>query len=117
MRPELLHRMDAAIVFRALDERDYRTVAERQLSALAERAAVCGCRFSWSSEAEQLLVARADTLHAGARGIRTCVAQSVEPLLAEHLLHRQSHTATVQPCRLCVREGEWKLEQEQPMIC
>ena len=98
MKPELLHRLDAAIVFRQLNGTDLTQIVQLQLRELAERAAACGTVLTWTPEAEQLLIQQADTAHGGARAIRTALKQYAEPLLADSLLREQRGKK-----QLCVR--------------
>lgn len=100
LRPELLHRLDAHIVFRNLTEPDYLAVAQQQLSDLAKRMEALGCPLSWTEESKQLLCSNADTSHGGARAIRTHITQEAESLLADSLL-QQGKGARL----LCVRDG------------
>ncbi len=111
MKPELLHRLDAVIVFRQLSNTDLLQIAQIQLRELADRAAACGASLTWTNEAEQLLLSAADTAHGGARAIRTALTQQAEPLLAESLLR----TASGVHC-LCVRNGTLTIEQRIPAI-
>lgn len=111
MKPELLHRLDAAIVFRRLSGSDLTEIAQMQLHDLAERAAACGASLTWTHEATQMLIAKADTEHGGARALRTAMTQFAEPLLADSLL-RLSKGAH----RLCVRDGALTVEQTIPAV-
>lgn len=86
MPPELLHRLDAAIVFRRLERADHLQIAEQMLAELGKRAGAAGCTLEWSADAAAWLAAQADTAHGGARAIRTAVSQFAEPLLAEDIL-------------------------------
>ena len=111
MRPELLHRLDAAIVFRSLNESDLLQISEQMLGDLASRAAAAGTALAWTPEAVQLLAAQADTAHGGARAIRTALAQNAEPLLAESMLRQETGGRL-----LCVRNGALALETLQPAL-
>lgn len=111
LRPELLHRLDAAIVFRALTQADYQAIAQQQLEHLRERAAALGCPLTWTEEAAELLVSAADTAHAGARGIRTHLTQAVESLLAESILRDGAS-----PRNLAVQNGAFVVERV-PALC
>ncbi len=111
LRPELLHRLDAAIVFRTLTEADYLEIASRQLLKLQQKAKAVGCTISWTEEVRELLVRNSDTARAGARGIRMTLTQSVENLLADSLLSDGSHTAR----EICVKDGVFALEMKKPV--
>lgn len=111
LKPELLHRLDAAIVFRQLSDSDLLRIAQLQLNDLADRAAACGAKLTWTQEAEQLLLAAADTEHGGARAIRTAMSQQAEPLVADSLLR----AAKGAHC-LCVRDGRLTVEQSIQVI-
>lgn len=102
LRPELLHRLDAAIVFRTLKSEDFLEIAQRQLENLRTRAQSIGCEVTWTEEAARLLADTADTAHAGARGIRTQLTQTVENLLADSLLAEGKAAAR----RICVEDGK-----------
>ena len=111
MKPELLHRLDAAIVFRRLSKPDLLQIAEMQLQDLAERAAACGAQLTWTPEAEQCLLAAADTEHGGARALRTVLTQQAEPLLADSLLRRAKGTHC-----LCVQNGALTVQETIPAV-
>ena len=104
--PELLHRLDAAIVFRQLDRSDHLQIAEQMLRDLARRAEAAGCPLTWSENAAAWLVSQADTAHGGARAIRTALSAQLEPLLAEEILRNGSGAK-----QLTVENGEWKAER------
>lgn len=110
VKPELLHRLDAAIVFRKLNGTDFTQIARLQLQDLASRAAECGTALTWTPEAEQLLIAQADTARGGARAIRTALTQYAEPLLADSLLRRRTGNR-----QLCVRDGVLQVESGLPL--
>ena len=110
VKPELLHRLDAAIVFRKLNGTDLTQIARLQLQDLAARAAECGAALTWTPEAEQLLIAQADTARGGARAIRTALTQYAEPLLADSLLQKRTGN-----CQLCVRDGVLQVEAGLPL--
>ncbi|MBQ9905844.1 MAG: ATP-dependent Clp protease ATP-binding subunit [Oscillospiraceae bacterium] len=109
MKPELLHRLDAAIIFRRLSDNDLLQITKMQLHDLADRAAACGAQLTWTPEAEQLLIAAADTAHGGARAIRTALTQQAEPLLADSLLRSGKGMH-----HLCVQNGELRIVQTIP---
>lgn len=111
MKPELLHRLDAAIVFRSLTRAHLLKITDMQLRDLADRAAACGAQLTWTPEAADALLAKADTAHGGARAVRTALTQYAEPLLADSLL-RQSGGAH----RLCVRGGNLTVEDTIPAV-
>ena len=106
MRPELLHRLDAAIVFRQLGEPDYIEISSRLLRDLASRAKEAGADLTWTPEAAKFLTAQADTENGGARAIRTALIRYAEPLLAESLLRQAKGART-----LCVRDGMLAVER------
>ncbi|MBQ8922535.1 MAG: ATP-dependent Clp protease ATP-binding subunit [Oscillospiraceae bacterium] len=109
IRPELFHRLDAAIVFRRLSAPDYEKITALQLKGLAERARACGTELTWTPEAVRLLMQNADTEHGGARAIRTEMTQRVEPLLADSLLRKRAGAKL-----LCVRGGAMTVEETVP---
>ena len=111
MKPELLHRLDAAIVFRRLSDTDLLQITQMQLKDLAVRAAACGAALTWTPEAERHLLAAADTEHGGARAIRTVLTQQAEPLLADSLLRRAGGSHC-----LCVRDGVLRVEEAIPAV-
>jgi len=106
MKPELLHRLDAVIVFRRLGANDLAEIAEMQLGDLAARAAACGAQLTWTPEAAAYLIAKADTAHGGARAIRTALTQYAEPLLADSLLRNAKGAH-----RLCISGGILTVEE------
>ena len=106
IRPELFHRLDAAIVFKKLSDEDYEKITALQLNGLASRAKECGTELKWTPDAVRFLMHQADTEHGGARAIRTAMAQEVEPLLADSLLRKKEGAKL-----LCVRNGRISVEE------
>ena len=84
--PEFLGRLDAAVVFRPLDESALRAIAEKLLQASAARFAARGYTLTWDAAAvEALARAGADTRY-GARPLRRAVTARVEDPAAQAIL-------------------------------
>jgi len=82
LRPELLGRFDAVVVFDPLDRDALVSIASKQVKVWMQRAAQSGWRLQVDPGVEQLVVDGSDAAH-GARGLQRSIdRQLVEPLLA-----------------------------------
>jgi len=88
LRPEFLSRVDEVVIFRALDEADYRKIAVLMLNEYVTTLSERGIALRWSDEAVELIAAKAIGGKSGARDIRNTIRRTVEDkitgLLVEH---------------------------------
>ncbi len=81
-RPELLGRIDETIVFGRLGEEQMRSLAEKMLGELRERAAQMNISLEFSPEAVEKLTKDSK----GARALRKSITDNVENMLSEKLI-------------------------------
>ncbi|MBO5253021.1 MAG: ATP-dependent Clp protease ATP-binding subunit, partial [Clostridia bacterium] len=88
LRPEFLSRIDEVVIFRALDEADYRKIAVLMLNEYVTTLSERGIALRWSDEAVEWIAAKAIGGKSGARDIRNTIRRTVEDkitgLLVEH---------------------------------
>ncbi len=80
-RPELLNRLDGVVVFEDLGATERQAIAELHLGRLRDRALEHGVSLRWEPAVVQLLAARGEDHHLGARPI----LRSIDELVAEPL--------------------------------
>ena len=85
-RPEFLSRLDRIIRFRALSLEDLTQIAERELSALASRAADGGMTLTFEHTLAAFLAEKALKRGEGGRQIRHVITEFVEDTLASAML-------------------------------
>ena len=86
LRPEIINRIGAIIVFRPLGEKELVRIAQLQLAELKERIAQ-NIRLEVSPEVTQWIVKKAKN-GAGARGIRTAIEREIEEKIAEEIIRK-----------------------------
>ena len=83
---EFINRIDRMILFRKLEEADYREIGRRTLSAFAERAAEQGVSVSFAGEVLEYFVRRTLKQDEGARPLRHMLETEVEDPLATKVI-------------------------------
>ncbi len=108
LRPEFLSRVDEVIVFRPLDETDYRSIAGLMLGEYVGTLGERGIALRWSDEAVQLLAHRAIGGKSGARDIRNAIRRTVEDKITALLVERGE--GAVSGIAVVVKDGEIDVE-------
>lgn len=106
--PEFLGRVDETILFRDLDLRDARAIAELQLRDLATLVRRRGTRVAFTGGVAQWVARRGFSLDGGARDLRRVVRNDVEAPLARYLLERDRRGGLV---RAEIRGGRLRLRE------
>ncbi len=88
LRPEFLSRIDEIVVFRPLDEADYRAIAQLMLDEYVESLAEKGIGFRYTGEACALLAEKSLGGKSGARDLRNHIRREVEDRIASLLVER-----------------------------
>ena len=86
MRPELLNRIDKAIVFRALTKKDLFKIIDLQVEELRNRLRGKGLGIQLTSAAKQYLLEHGYDPHNGVRPLRRLIQDTIEDRLALDLL-------------------------------
>ncbi len=90
-RPEFINRVDAVIVFRALNKDDIRKIVVLELDKVTERLQEHAIALHATDAALDLLAERGYDPEMGARPLRRVIQQKVEDPLADALLSGQFH--------------------------
>lgn len=107
IRPEILARLDEALMFEPLEKKHLRLILLRELAALRDTLKKRGIQFSWDTQAMALLLEKSSDGYQGARLVRKAVRDHVENMLARHLLKPgQKHSKL----RLTVRGDAFDLQ-------
>ena len=88
LRPEFLSRVDEVIVFRPLDEADYRKIAVLMLNEYVATLAERGISLKWSDAAVEWIAHKAAGGKSGARDIRSTIRRTVEDKIAVLLVEK-----------------------------
>ena len=107
LRPEFLARIDEIVVFRQLDENDFRRIAALMLDELKEPLAERGVRFGYDDAALSLIASRAFGKKAGARDIRHIIRREVEDRLTLMLV--ENPDAPPELIAVTAKDGELSL--------
>ena len=118
-RPELLGRMDEAVVFSPLEGAALEQITEQLLDELEQRAGRSGYRLSHTRELTQELARRGRSAY-GARELRRQVSRAVEQALADSIASGQAqpgsnYTACVQQGQVCLLPGQPQADTPQPV--
>ena len=108
LRPEFLSRIDEIVVFRPLDEADYRAIAQLMLDEYVESLAEKGIGFRYTGEACALLAEKSLGGKSGARDLRNHIRREVEDRIASLLVERGE--GAVSGVALTAAGGELQLE-------
>ena len=88
LRPEFLSRVDEVIVFRPLDEADYRKIAVLMLNEYVGTLGERGITLKWSDEAVNWIAHKAVGGKSGARDIRNTIRRTVEDKITALLVEK-----------------------------
>ena len=86
LRPEFLARVDEIVVFRPLDEDNYRQIAGLMLEELKEPLSEKGIKFDWEPEVQGYIAHKAYGKKSGARDLRTVIRKEVEDVISLKLI-------------------------------
>ncbi len=107
LRPEFLARVDEVVVFRPLDEGDFRRIAGLMLGELKDPLAEKGIKFGWDDEAAALIAHKAYGKRSGARDLRTVIRKEVEDAISLRLVDDPDHVPALM--KLAVEDGGLRL--------
>jgi ATP-dependent Clp protease ATP-binding subunit ClpA len=86
LRPEFIGRVDEVVVFRALDETDYRRIAALMLDELVVPLEEKGTAINWSSESLEAIAKSAFGNKSGARDLRRVIRKEIEDKICNIIL-------------------------------
>jgi ATP-dependent Clp protease ATP-binding subunit ClpC len=85
-RPEFLNRVDAVVVFRALDHGDIRRIVNLEIEKLRQRILENGFDIKLTEEAQEWLATHGYSSEYGARPLRRLIQQELETPMSDALL-------------------------------
>ncbi|MBR5537281.1 MAG: hypothetical protein IKU58_05225 [Clostridia bacterium] len=85
-RPEFLNRLDETVFYKPLTREDMRGIIDLMLESLRRRLADKQLKLTVTDNAKDLVIARGYDPMYGARPLRRFLQQSVETLLARHII-------------------------------
>lgn len=86
MKPELINRLDAILVFHALTKEDVERIFDNLVEELRKRLAAKGLGIKISDAAKQYLIEKGYDPKNGARPLRRIIEDQVEALIAEEII-------------------------------
>lgn len=86
MRPELINRFDAMVVFRALGKREVRKILDIQLDDVAKRLQRKGLALVVSPAAKRVIIGKGYESRRGVRPLRRVIQDDIEHPIAELLI-------------------------------
>lgn len=87
IRPEILNRLDAVIVYRTLSEEDIKKIILSELENTRKKASGQGYTFTWDKNTVPALIKKSISSAQGARIIRNNIQTHVESKLANRIIH------------------------------
>lgn len=89
LRPEFLSRIDEIIVFRSLDDGDFRNIAKLMLSEYIATLEEKGIQFSYDDKAAEYLSKKSTGGKSGARDLRNTIRKDVEDKITNAIIERR----------------------------
>ncbi|MCH5353202.1 MAG: ATP-dependent Clp protease ATP-binding subunit [Acutalibacter sp.] len=108
LRPEFLSRIDEVVVFRPLDEQDYRKIATLMLNEYVETLQEKAIELKFSEDVCALLAEQSICGTSGARDLRNNIRRMVEDRLAMVLVEKGE--GNVGSATLSVKDGEISID-------
>ena len=108
LRPEFLSRIDEVVVFRPLDEQDYRKIAALMLNEYVETLQEKAIELKFSEDVCALLAEQSICGTSGARDLRNNIRRMVEDRLAMVLVEKGE--GNVGSAALSVKDGEISID-------
>lgn len=108
LRPEFLSRIDEVVIFRALNEEDYRKIAVLMLNEYVATLGERGIALRWSDEAVALIAQRAVGGRSGARDIRSTIRRTVEDKITSLIVEKGEEE--ISGIAVVAKNGELEIE-------
>ena len=89
LRPEFLSRIDEIIVFRSLDDGNFRNIAKLMLSEYIGTLEEKGIKFSYDDKAAEYLAKKSTGGKSGARDLRNTIRKDVEDKITNAIIERR----------------------------
>ncbi|MCL4260882.1 MAG: NDP-hexose 4-ketoreductase, partial [Anaerolineales bacterium] len=121
-RPEFINRLDATVIFRALNKEDIQQIVSLELDKVAERLKEHDLILTATAEALASLADLGYDTEFGARPLRRVIQQKVEDPLSDKLLSGEFHNGdailvTLDPDNEIVLQREEVAEaEEEPVV-
>ena len=108
LRPEFLSRIDEVVIFRSLNEEDYRKIAVLMLNEYVGTLGERGIALRWTDEAVERIAAKATGGKSGARDIRSTIRRTVEDKITTLIVEKGE--GAVSGIAVVVKDGEIDVE-------
>jgi ATP-dependent Clp protease ATP-binding subunit ClpC len=106
--PEFLNRIDKTIVFNPIDKKVLKNIIHLQLDILVARLRELGITLTYDTKAVTTILATTYNPEYGARPVRRYIQDSVEDVIAEHMLKDKKKTHLSLSGSKEKLEFEWK---------
>jgi ATP-dependent Clp protease ATP-binding subunit ClpC len=90
--PEFLNRIDKTIVFNPIDKKVLKNIIHLQLDILVERLRELGIALTYDTKAVTTILSTTYNPEYGARPVRRYIQDSIEDVIAEHMLRDKKKT-------------------------
>jgi ATP-dependent Clp protease ATP-binding subunit ClpC len=120
-RPEFINRLDATVIFRALNKEDIQKIVSLELAKVAERLKEHDLNLTATPEALTELASLGYDVEFGARPLRRIIQQKVEDPLSDNLLSGEFHNGdsilvTLDPDQEIILERASEIEKEEAPV-
>ena len=120
-RPEFINRLDATVIFRALNKEDIQKIVSLELAKVAARLTEHDLTLTATPEALSTLATLGYDAEFGARPLKRIIQQKVEDPLSDKLLsgefqHGDSVLVTLDPDQEIILEREAETEKEEAPV-
>lgn len=113
MRPELINRLDAILVFHALTRQQVEQIFDNLIADLKNRLATKSIGLKLSSEAKNWLIEKGYDPKNGARPLRRAIEEHLESLLSEAIIAETIKSGQIAVVKLLKDQLHLKVEQKE----
>ena len=113
MRPELINRLDAILVFHALTKQNVEKIFDNLISDLGRRLADKGIGVKVAKSAKEYLIKKGYDPKNGARPLRRAIDDEVGSLLSEAIINEEIKKGEIATIDLVKNQLKMKVEHEK----
>lgn len=112
MRPELINRLDAILVFRALTKKDVEKIFDNLINDLKKRLATQNVGLEITPEVKTFLIKKGYDVKNGARPLRRAIEDRLESILSEAIITGKLTTGQIATVSLVKNQLKLKVKKE-----
>ena len=112
MRPELINRLDAILVFRALTKKDVEKIFDNLINDLKKRLATQNVGLEITPEVKTFLIKKGYDVKNGARPLRRAIEDRLESILSEAIIAGKLTTGQIATVSLVKNQLKLKVKKE-----